>query len=74
MAVTVKEQGLGTKPATLAVVFVLLALFRLSTSFLDAVYVNHFPFGVTIEFSDRKSSPDPSHSDGSLTLLFARSM
>ena len=72
MAVTAKEQSLGIKPTMLAVVFVLLALFRSSTSLLNAVYVVHFPFGATMEFSDRESSPDPSRSDGSLALLFAR--
>ena len=44
----------GTKPrskaTTLAVVFVLLVLFV-----LDGVYVVHFPFGATMEFSDRES-------------------
>ena len=65
MAATAKEQSLGTKPTTLAVVFVLLALFLSSISLLDAVYVVHFPFGATIKFSDRESSPDPSHSVGS---------
>ena len=73
MAVTAKEQSLGTKPATLAVVCVLLALFRSSISLLNAVYVVHFTFGAAMEFSNRKSSPDPSHSDGSLALLFAQS-
>ena len=71
MAATAKEQSLGAKPTTLAVVFVLLALFCSSISLLDAVYVVHFPSGVTMEFSDRKSSPDPSRLNGSLTLLFA---
>ena len=74
MVVTAKKQSLGIKPTTLAVVFVLLLcpLFRPSTSLLDAVYVVHFPFGATMEFSDRESSPDPSRSDGSLALLFAQ--
>ena len=65
MAATAKEQSLGTKPTTLAVVYVLLALFHSSISLLNAVYVFHFPFGATMEFSDRESSPDPSRSDGS---------
>ena len=67
MAATAKEQSLGTKPTTLAVVFVLLALFRSSISLLDVVYVVHFLFGAraTMEFSDRESSPDPSRSNGS---------
>ena len=56
MAAAAKEQSLGAKPTTLVVVFVLLALFRSSISFLDAVYVVHFPFGATMEFSDRESS------------------
>ena len=73
MAATAKEQSLGAKPMTLAVAFVLLALFRSSISLLDAVYVVHFPFGAAMEFSDRESSPDPSRSDGSLALLFAQS-
>ena len=60
MAATAKEQSLGTKLTTLAVVFVLLALFRSSLSLLDSVYVVHIPFGATMEFSDRESSPDPS--------------
>ena len=72
MAATAKEQSLGAKPTTLAVVFVLQALFRLSISLLDAVYVVHFPSGATMEFSDHESSPEPSRSDGSLALLFAR--
>ena len=72
MAATAKEQSLGAKPTALAVVFVLLALFCSSISLLDAVYVVHFPFGATIEFSDRESSPDPFRSDGSLALLFAQ--
>ena len=59
MAATAKEQNLGTKPTTLAVVFVILALFRSSISLIYAVYVVHFPFGATMEFSDRKLSPDP---------------
>ena len=29
------------------------------------MYVVHFPFGATMEFSDRELSPDPSLSDGS---------
>ena len=68
-----KEHSLGTKPTTLTVVFVLLALFRSFISLLDTVYIVHFSFGVTVEFSNRESSPDPSRSDGSLTLLFTRS-
>ena len=72
MAAMAKEQNLGTKPTTLAVVFVILALFRSSISLFNAVYVVHFPFGATMEFSDRESSPDPFHSDGSLALLFTR--
>ena len=63
MAATAKEQSLGTKPATFAVVFVILALFRLSISLLDAVYIVHFLFS--------ESSPDSSRSDGSLALLLA---
>ena len=55
MAATAKEQSLGAKPTTLAVVFVLLALFCSSISLLDGVYVVHFPFGATMEFSDRES-------------------
>ena len=54
MAATAKEQSLGAKPTTLAAVFVLLALFRSSISLLDGVYVVHFPFGATMEFSDRE--------------------
>ena len=65
MAATAKEQSLGAKPTALAVVFVLLALFRASISLLDAVYFVHLPFGAPMEFSDRESSPDPSRSDGS---------
>ena len=64
MAATAKEQSLGTKPTMLAVVFVLLALFRSSISLLDAVYAVHFLFGATMEFSDHESSPDPLRSDG----------
>ena len=52
----------------LAVVFALLALFRSSISLLGAVYIVHFPFGATIEFSDRESSPDPSRSDAVRTV------
>ena len=47
MAATAKEQSLGAKPTTLAVVFVLLALFCSSISLLDAVYGVHLPSGVT---------------------------
>ena len=65
-----KEHSLGTKATMLTVVFVLLALFCLFISLLDTVYIVRFPFGVTVESSDRKSSPDPSRSDGSLALLF----
>ena len=65
MAATAKEQSLGTKPTTLAVVFVLLALSRSSISLLNAVYAVHFLFGATMEFSDRESSPDPPRLDGS---------
>ena len=65
MAATAQEQNLGAKPTMLAVVFVLLTLFLSSISLLDAVYVVRFPFGATIKFSDRESSPDPSHSVGS---------
>ena len=60
MAATAKEQSLVAKPTTLTVVFVLLALFRSPISLLDAMYVVHSPFGATMEFSDRESSPDPS--------------
>ena len=55
MAATAKEQSLGAKPTTLAVVFVVLALFRSCISLLDGVYVVLFPFGATMEFSDRES-------------------
>ena len=72
-ACNMAADGQGTKPTTLAVVVVLLALFRSSISLLDAVDVVQFPFGATMEFSDRESSPDPSRSEGSLALLFARS-
>ena len=65
MAATAKEQSLGTKPTVLTVVFVLLALFHSCIHLLDAVYVVHFPFGATVEFSDHESSPDPSRLDGS---------
>ena len=63
--------GQGTKPRN--VVFVFLALLCSSISLLDAVYVVQFPFGATMEFGDRESSPDPTRSDGSLALLFAGS-
>ena len=49
MAATAKEQSLETKPTMLAVVFVLLALFRSSISLLDAVYIIHLSFGATIQ-------------------------
>ena len=40
MAATANEQSrLGTKPITLAFVFVILALFHSSISLLDAVYI-----------------------------------
>ena len=65
MAAMAKEQSLGTKPTMLAAVFVLLALFLSSISLLGAVYVVHFLFGATVEFSDCKSFPDSSRSDGS---------
>ena len=71
MAATAKKQSLGAKPTALAVVFVLLALFRSCISLLDAVYVVHFPSGATMEFSDREPSPHPSRSDSSFALLFA---
>ena len=73
MAAVAKEQTLGAKPTTLAVVFVNLALFHLSISLLDAVNVVHFPSGATMEFSNRELSPDPSCSDRSLALLFTLS-
>ena len=64
------SQNLGTKP-TLAVVIVLLALFCSSISLLDTVYVLHFPFGATMEFSDHELSPDASRSDRSSVKFVA---
>ena len=54
----------------LADVSVFLALFHSPISLLDAVYVVHSPFGVTLEFSDQESSPDPSRSDGNSCSCF----
>ena len=65
MTATAKKQSLGTKPTMLAVVFLLLALFRSSINLLGTVYVVHFPFDVTMEFDDRELSPDPSCLDRS---------
>ena len=38
------------------------------------MYVVHFPFDATMEFSDGESSPDPPRSDSSLALHAVRTV
>ena len=68
MAATAKEQS--QKRSLLSLSFWHCS----SISLLGAMYVVHFPFGATMEFSDRESSPDPSRSDGSSVEFVAETL